>query len=161
MTTSNPACQVKTLDVTTMGFCATFTRDIGYLKAGAPIGLGLPLNKDSMHGAGHTKPTTVLCAEVIRKKYTDEQLSIMLMARTTDIDGYEIKAAKTMLQAVDNGKIITYPAWFTIIKLGDWYIAAELDYDHEKETGNKAYVHDSEIQAARNNSELKAIFNAA
>ena len=161
MTTStNKHSKIETLVATAAGLFASFTHDIGYLKAFTPILLEFPLVDSVIGGIGCEKPTRQLCTEVVCSEYSDEQLSIMLLAGTSAIDGYEIKSdLKTILTNADDS--VTYPAWFTLIKIKDRYIPAEIDYDHEKRTGNKLYVYDNEIRNAHDNNELKAIFYAA
>lgn len=162
MTTSkNRYSKIKTLVATSAGLFVSFDRDIGDLKAETPIALGFPTKNSGKNYPPRNKTTEQLCVDIVCNEFTDEQISVMVIAGTSDIDGYETKDVKTTLSHIDKGKTVTYPAWFTIVKIKDKYMPVEVDYDHEKKTGNKRYVLDREIRNVRNNDELKAIFYAA
>ena len=100
MSTNTP--NLINLEVAEEGFYATFDKDVVDLPANNQIYLQLPDNSDSEHDVDYNSETHQACIEIIGDSYSDEELSIMNIAKSSYLQACEIRYCKAKTLFFDN-----------------------------------------------------------
>lgn len=144
----------------TQGFYATFNKQVGKLHQGDEIYLQLPNSPDCQHDDNYDDDTISSCIDIIGKKYSDEDLSVMNIIKSCNIYSVDIK--DTVVRFLDDEGVERCSNTHILrLKDDDVFLLVDISALHRYYTGNKAWEVDKELDSRFTDEEKIAIYEKA
>lgn len=159
MTTTK--AKVSSIEVVTNGFNVAFTRDIGYLKAGAAIHLQLSDDIEGLkEGESYAQSTLGMCNAILKARYTAEQLSLKTIIGGDYIGHLRFKEVVCKASEIHDGIIKPLEVKLMILQDDDCYYMVALD-DCYAGTNDKVWYRRTDLDWAFDVLDLERMFDEA